>query len=55
MPPGGGQLAVQLDGVVGLKDRVEALDGRLSVRSVPGADTTLEAELPPDAARAVPG
>ncbi len=33
-------------GLRGLRDRVEALDGRLTVRSVPGAGTTLHAELP---------
>jgi hypothetical protein len=33
-------------GLRGLADRIEALDGRLSVRSVPGAGTTLEAEVP---------
>ncbi|WP_445187707.1 GAF domain-containing protein [Pseudonocardia sp. Cha107L01] len=33
-------------GLVGLKDRVEALSGRLSVTTAPGAGTTLRAELP---------
>jgi signal transduction histidine kinase len=33
-------------GLVGLKDRVEALGGRLSLHSPPGAGTTLRAELP---------
>ena len=37
--PGGGGLA-------GLRDRVEALRGRLSVESPPGGGTTLRAELP---------
>jgi signal transduction histidine kinase len=38
-PPGG-------SGLVGLKDRVEALGGRLWLHSPPGAGTTLRAELP---------
>jgi signal transduction histidine kinase len=33
-------------GLVGLKDRVEALSGRLSVQTAPGAGTTVQAELP---------
>jgi signal transduction histidine kinase len=33
-------------GLVGLKDRAEALDGRLRLHSPPGAGTTLEIELP---------
>ena len=33
-------------GLRGLADRVEALDGRLSVISPPGAGTTVTAELP---------
>jgi signal transduction histidine kinase len=33
-------------GLVGLKDRVEALGGRLSVHSPPGAGTALEIDLP---------
>ncbi|MYW18489.1 histidine kinase, partial [Streptomyces sp. SID2955] len=33
-------------GLVGLRDRVEALDGRLSLDSPPAAGTTLCAELP---------
>jgi signal transduction histidine kinase len=33
-------------GLVGLEDRVEALGGRLSVQSAPGAGTTVQAELP---------
>ena len=33
-------------GLRGLADRVEALGGRLSVESPPGAGTRLEAELP---------
>ncbi|WP_346279691.1 GAF domain-containing protein [Pseudonocardia sp.] len=42
-------------GLVGLKDRVEALGGRLGVQSVPGAGTTVQAELPLRPARAVCG
>jgi signal transduction histidine kinase len=38
-------------GLVGLKDRVEALGGRLSVQSAPGAGTTVRAELPLGSAR----
>jgi signal transduction histidine kinase len=34
-------------GLLGLRDRVEALGGRLSVRSPPGAGTHVEARLPP--------
>jgi signal transduction histidine kinase len=33
-------------GLVGLKDRVEALGGHLSVESAPGAGTSVRAELP---------
>jgi signal transduction histidine kinase len=33
-------------GLVGLRDRVEALGGQLGVQSVPGAGTTVRAELP---------
>jgi signal transduction histidine kinase len=33
-------------GLVGLKDRAEALGGRLSLHSAPGAGTKLQAELP---------
>ena len=35
-------------GLVGLKDRVEALGGRLSLHSPPGAGTTLQIALPLD-------
>jgi signal transduction histidine kinase len=38
-------------GLVGLKDRVEALGGRLRVHSVTGVGTTLQAELPLGPAR----
>jgi signal transduction histidine kinase len=40
-------------GLVGLKDRVEALGGRLRVHSPPGAGTVVRAELPLRATRAV--
>jgi signal transduction histidine kinase len=33
-------------GLIGLKDRVEALGGRISLNSPPGAGTTLQVELP---------
>ena len=39
-------------GLVGLKDRVEALGGRLWVQTAPGAGTTVRAELPLGPARA---
>jgi signal transduction histidine kinase len=42
-------------GLVGLKDRVEALGGRLSVQSSPAAGTCVQAELPLGRARAVSG
>jgi hypothetical protein len=35
-------------GLVGLKDRVEALGGRIALRSPPGAGTALEIALPLD-------
>jgi signal transduction histidine kinase len=35
-------------GLLGLKDRAEALGGRLDLRSPPGAGTTLEIDLPVD-------
>jgi signal transduction histidine kinase len=35
-------------GLIGLKDRIEALDGRLTVHSPPGAGTTLTISLPLD-------
>jgi signal transduction histidine kinase len=38
-------------GLVGLRDRVEALGGRLSLHSPPGAGTTLEVHLPLESAR----
>jgi signal transduction histidine kinase len=42
-------------GLLGLKDRAEALGGRLWVLSAPGAGTTVHAELPLSRAHAVPG
>jgi signal transduction histidine kinase len=44
---------VRRNRLVGLKDRVEALSGKLSVQTERGAGTTLRAELPlhPDRAR----
>jgi signal transduction histidine kinase len=42
-------------GLVGLKDRVEALGGRLRVCSAPGAGTTVHAELPVGPSGAVCG
>jgi len=33
-------------GLRGLADRVEALDGRLAIRSTPGAGTIVTAEMP---------
>ena len=42
---GGADLA-RGTGLVGLKDRVEALGGRIVLDSPPGAGTSLRAELP---------
>jgi signal transduction histidine kinase len=42
---GGAQFG-QGSGLVGLKDRVEALGGRIAVSSEPGAGTALNVELP---------
>jgi len=42
----GGARFVPGSGLIGLKDRVEALGGRLSVESVPRTGTTLEVEIP---------
>jgi signal transduction histidine kinase len=42
----GGAVAAGGTGLRGLADRVEALDGRLSVVSPPGAGTTVAADLP---------
>ena len=35
-------------GLLGLKDRAEAIGGRISLQSPPGAGTTLSVELPLD-------
>ncbi len=42
----GGASASAGSGLGGLKDRVEALDGRFSVESTPGAGTRIRAEFP---------
>jgi signal transduction histidine kinase len=42
-------------GLVGLKDRVEALGGRFSVQTAPDAGTTVHAELPLSQPGTVPG
>ena len=42
----GGASFGESSGLVGLRDRVEALRGRLRVSSAPGAGTTISAELP---------
>ncbi len=44
---GGADLA-RGTGLLGLKDRIEALDGRLTVHSPPGAGTTVQITLPLD-------
>jgi signal transduction histidine kinase len=44
----GGADATPGGGLRGLRDRVDALDGRLQVRSPPGAGTTITVELPLD-------
>ena len=42
----GGADAARGSGLLGLADRIEALDGRLEVTSVPGAGTRVRAEIP---------
>jgi signal transduction histidine kinase len=42
-------------GLVGLKDRVEALGGRFSVQTAPDAGTTVHIELPLSPPRIIPG
>jgi signal transduction histidine kinase len=42
----GGADLTRGSGLVGVKDRVEALGGRLSLHSVPGSGTALEIALP---------
>jgi signal transduction histidine kinase len=44
----GGADPARGSGLVGLKDRVEALGGTITVASPPGAGTTLHVELPVD-------
>jgi signal transduction histidine kinase len=51
----GGADLTKGSGLVGLKDRVEALGGRLSVQSPPGAGTTVRAEVPLGSAPAISG
>ena len=48
---GGGADFAGGSGLVGLRDRVEALGGSLSLHSPPGAGTTLEVHLPVESAR----
>jgi signal transduction histidine kinase len=43
---GRGAAAADGFGLVGLKDRAEALGGTLAVQTAPGAGTTVRAELP---------
>jgi signal transduction histidine kinase len=42
-------------GLVGIKDRVEAMGGRLWLQSAPGTGTIMHADLPLGPALAVPG
>jgi signal transduction histidine kinase len=42
----GGADPARGSGLVGLKDRVEALGGAISVQSPPGEGTSLDVELP---------
>jgi signal transduction histidine kinase len=42
----GGADPARGSGLVGLKDRVEALGGVISVQSPPGAGTAVDVELP---------
>ena len=44
----GGADAARGSGLVGLKDRVEALGGAITVESPPGAGTSVHVELPLD-------
>jgi len=48
---GGGADFAGGSGLVGLRDRVEALGGRLSLHSLPGAGTSLEVQLPVESPR----
>jgi signal transduction histidine kinase len=45
----GGADSARGSGLVGLRDRVEALGGTISVQSPPGAGTSVRVELPLDA------
>jgi len=47
----GGADPARGSGLVGLKDRIAAIGGTLSMRSRPGEGTTLMAELPVSSAR----
>jgi signal transduction histidine kinase len=51
----GGADTARGSGIVGLTDRVEALGGRLRLRSPDGAGTALEVDLPLDGGTAAPG
>jgi signal transduction histidine kinase len=42
----GGADMTRGSGLLGLKDRVESLGGRITLHSVPGSGTALSAELP---------
>ncbi|MDT7681442.1 MAG: hypothetical protein QOG57_1752, partial [Pseudonocardiales bacterium] len=42
----GGAAVAQGTGLLGLKDRAEALGGRIHLHSPPGSGTTLRLELP---------
>jgi len=44
----GGAVLARRSGLVGVKDRVEALGGRILVESPPGAGTSIQVELPLD-------
>jgi signal transduction histidine kinase len=44
--PGGGAERGSGYGLIGIRERVQALDGRLDVRSAPGAGTTLTVRVP---------
>jgi len=48
----GGARADGASGLAGLRDRVAALDGVLTVESPPGAGTRVRAELPVDTPQA---
>jgi signal transduction histidine kinase len=42
----GGADPIRGSGLVGLKDRVEALGGAITIHSLPGSGTALRVELP---------